>query len=235
MKKTLVIVIALLLAITLLPACKGGGGGGGVGNETGGGGTPPGGNETPPGGTTAAYTGFMAATAGQWVDYVMAADGEELHQIMENIGEDTVDGENCVGFELTMVGKDSITQWWWDDVPRVVKCVRKYTVEVYCFGQPPYPPYKPGETPSVYAPDLPDISYGTYTVPGNGETVDVAIFEIETGPGSEVWVSSEVPFGTVKVIASGTETMSLVNFGTSGAARDISKAEMDDCVQFGGY
>ena len=124
--------------------------------------------------------------------------------------------------------------WTSASTGQMVKYVVKTGGQVMCMdiGQAPYEPET--ETPGEYAPDLAE-SYGTYTVPGNGETVDVAIFEIETGPGSEVWVSSEVPFGTVKVIASGTETMSLVNFGTSGAARDISKAEMDDCVQFGGY
>ena len=234
MRRTLVIVIALLLAITLLPACKGGGGGGGVGNETGGGGgTPPGGNETPPGGTTAAYTGFMAATAGQWVDYVMAADGEELHQIMENIGEDTVDGASCVGFEITMVGEDTIVQMWTDTATgQLVKYVMKMGDQVMCMdiGQAPYEPPET-ETPGEYAPDLAE-SYGTYEVPATGETVDVAIF---TSEGVETWISSEVPFGLVQVIVSGTATMSLNNFGTSGAARDISKAEMEDCMPIPGF
>ena len=97
-------------------------------------------------------------------------------------------------------------------------------------GQPQYEPPET-ETPSEYSPDL-ATSYGTYRVPGNGQTVDVAKF---TSEGVETWVSSEVPFGMVKVIDSGTETMSLVNFGLSGAARDISKAEMENCLEIGGY
>jgi len=224
MKKTLVIVIALLLAITLLPACKGGGGGGGGGNETGGGGG---------GGAQGAYTGFMAAAAGQWADYVVAAGGTESHQIWENIGEDTVDGVNCVGFEMTMAvtGEETIVQIWTNTATgQLVKYVMKSGGQVICMGQSEYEPPET-ETPSEYSPDMPDISYGTYTVPGNGETVDVAKF---TSEGVETWVSSEVPFGMVKVIASGTETMSLVNFGLSGAARDISKAEMEDCFEVPG-
>ena len=231
MRRTLAIVIALLLAITLLPACGGGGeeetgdGGGG------GGGTPPGGNETPPGGTPSAYTGFMAAAKGQWADYTMVVDGEESHQIWENIGEDTVDGENCVGLEMTteMAGEETIAQIWTNAATgQMVKYVMKSGGQVICMGQPQYEPPET-ETPSEYSPDTPDISYGTYTVPGNGQTVNVAIFE--TGPGSEAWVSSEVPFGKVKVVASGTATMSLVNFGTSGAVSDISPAERDNCFE----
>jgi len=95
-------------------------------------------------------------------------------------------------------------------------------------------PYEPPETetPGQYDPSLPSISYGTYPVPGSGETVTVAIFDV---PGGEVWVSSQVPFGTVKVIASGTTAMYLYNFGTSGAHRDISKAEMENCMQMPGF
>ena len=230
MRRTLAIVIALLLAITLLPAC----GGGGeetppTGNET-----PPAGNETPPGGTTYDYTGFMAAGEGQWVDYVVATNGEELHQLMENIGEDTVDGASCVGFEITLAGGDTIVQMWTDIVTgQLVKYVVKMEDQVIWMDidQAPYEPPET-ETPGEYTPDLVE-SYGTYTVPGNGETVDVAIFE--SGPGSEVWISGEVPFGMVKVISAGATTMSLYDFGTSGAVRDISKAEMENCMPMIGY
>jgi len=138
---------------------------------------------------------------------------------------------NCVGFEMTMAvaGEETIVQIWTNTATgQLVKYVMKAGGQVMCMGQSEYEPPET-ETPSEYAPDTPDISYGTYPVPGNGETVDVAIFESE--PGSEVWVSSEVPFGMVKVVASGTATMSLYDFGTSGAASDISKAERDNCFE----
>ena len=228
MRRTLVIVIALLLAITLLPACKGGGGGGG--NETGGGNQTGGGGG---GGTQGAYTGFMAAAEGQWADYNIAAAGTESHQIWENIGEDTIDGVSCVGLEMTMPEQGVIVQIWTNTATQqLVKYVMKAGGQVTCMdiGQAPYEPPET-ETPGEYAPDLAE-SYGTYEVPATGETVDVAIF---TSEGSEVWVSSEVPFGLVQVIVSGTATMSLNNFGTSGAARDISKAEMEDCMPIPGF
>jgi hypothetical protein len=222
--KVLGIVVALLLAITLLPACGGGGAGGGGGQEGGGegGGTPP------------AYTGFMQAAEGQWVEYVISSNGEEYHQKMEHIGQDTVDGKTCIGFEMTMAMPqqgETIMQMWTDAAThQLVKYVMKTEGQVIGMDIGQSPSELPEtETPSQYDPSLPDISYGTYTIPGTGETVTVAIFE--SGPGDEVWVSSQVPFGTVKVVASGTTTMSLYNFGTSGAQRDISKAEMENCMQ----
>jgi len=48
-------------------------------------------------------------------------------------------------------------------------------------------------------------------------------------------VSSQVPFGMVKVInASEETTMYLYDFGTTGAQRDISKAEMENCTPMPG-
>jgi len=222
------IVIALLLAIALLPACGPNGGGEGGAGE---GGMPPG------GGTPSEYTGFMLPSEGQWVEYVMAGEGENLHQKMEYIGQDTVDGKTCIGFEMTMAMPqqgETIMQMWTDAAThQLVKYVMKTGGQVICMdiGQSPYEPPET-ETPSQYNPSLPDISYGTYTIPGTGGTVTVAIFDV---PGGEVWVSSQVPFGTVKVIASGTTAMSLYNFGTSGAVRDISKAEMENCMQMPGF
>jgi hypothetical protein len=230
MKRVLGIVIALLLAITLLPACGSGGGGEGGSGE---GGTLPSGGD----GTPSEYTGFMLPAEGQWVEYVMAGEGENLHQKMEYIGQDTIDGKTCIGFEMTMAMPqqgETIVQMWTDAAThQLVKYVMKTGGQVICMdiGQSPYEPPET-ETPGQYDPSLPDISYGTYTIPGTGGTVTVAIFDV---PGGEVWVSSQVPFGTVKVIASGTTTMSLYNFGTSGAQRDISKAEMENCMQMPGF
>jgi len=229
-KKVLGIVVALLLTITLLPACGPSGGGEGGAGE---GGTLPSGGD----GTPSEYTGFILPTEGQWVEYVMADEGENFHQKMEHIGQDTVDGKTCIGFEMTIAMPqqgETIVQMWTDAAThQLVKYVMKTGGQVMCMdiGQSPYE-LPETETPSQYNPSLPDISYGTYTIPGTGGTVTVAIFDV---PGGEVWVSSQVPFGTVKVVASGTTTMSLYNFGTSGAQRDISKAEMENCMEMPGF
>lgn len=207
MKKVIVVVVALLLAITLLPACDDG--------------------------TSSGYTGFMAPAAGQWAEYVTSTEGEESHYKMEFIGQDTVDGKTCTGFEMTVSGEEeTIMQIWTETATgQAVKYVMKTGDQVMCMdvgGESPYEPPET-ETPGAYEPNLPDITYGTYTTP-TGKTVNVAIFAIG---GGETWVSSQVPFGMVKVVnASEETTMYLYDFGTTGAQRDISKAEMEDCIQY---
>lgn len=205
MKKVIGVVVALLLAITLLPACNDG--------------------------TSSGYTGFLAPAAGQWAEYVYT-NGEESHLKMEFIGQDTVDGKTCTGFEMTVSGEEeTIMQIWTEDATgQAVKYVVKTGDLVMCMDVS-HSPYEPPETetPGTYEPNLPDITYGTYTTP-TGKTVSVAKFAIG---GGETWVSSQVPFGMVKVVdASEETTMYLYDFGTTGAQRDISKAEMEDCIQY---
>ena len=204
MKKVIGVVVALLLAITLSPACDD---------------------------TTSGYTGFMAPATGQWAEYVYT-NGEESHLKMEYIGQDTVDGKTCTGFEMTVSGEEeTIMQIWTEDATgQAVKYVVKMGGQVICMdvSQSPYEPPET-ETPGEYEPDLPDITYGTYTTP-TGKTVNVAKFAID---GGETWVSSQVPFGMVKVVdASEETTMYLYDFGTTGAQRDISKTEMENCIEY---
>ena len=206
MKKVIGIVVALLLAITLLPSCDD---------------------------ATSGYTGFIAPAEGQWVDYVTSTNGEEPHQKMEYIGQDTVDGKTCTGFEMTFSEQEEIIMQMWTETAtgQVVKYVIKMEDQVICMNvnQSPEPPET--ETPSEYDPNLPNISYGTYTTP-TGKTVNVAKFALG---GGELWVSSQVPFGTVQVIdGSGKTTRYLYDFGMTGAQRDISKTEMENCTQMPG-
>jgi hypothetical protein len=194
------------LAITLLPACE----------------------ETPAG-----YTGFMQAAEGQWADYVLSGNGEESHQKRECIGQDTVDGKSCIGFEMTTSEQEEIIMQIWTEAAtgQVVKYVVKMEDQVICMNINQSPELPGTETPSEYDPNLPDITYGTYTTP-TGKTVNVAKFAIG---GGETWVSSQVPFGTVKVIDdSGETTMYLYDFGMTGAQRDISKTELENCTQMPG-
>ncbi len=205
MKKVIGVVGVLLLAITLFPACDDG--------------------------TSSGYTGFMAPAAGQWAEYVTSTEGEESNHKMELIGQDTVEGKTCTGFEMTVPGEEeTIMQIWTETATgQAVKYVMKMGDQVLCInvGQGFEPPKT--ETPGTYEPNLPDITYETYTTP-TGKTVNVAIFAIG---GGETWVSSQVPFGMVKVVdASEETTMYLYDFGTTGAQRDISKAEMEDCIEY---
>ena len=203
MKKVIVIIVALLLAITLLPACD---------------------DETQSG-----YTGYMAPAAGQWVEYVFP-NGEESHLKIEYIGQDTVDEKTCTGFEMTTSEPEEMIMQVWTETAtgQVVKYVVKMEDQVMCMdvGQIPYEPPET-ETPGTYEPNLPDITYGTYTTL-TGKTVNVAKF----ATASEVWVSSQVPFGTVKVIDGEETTLYLYDFGTTGAQRNISKTEMENCIEY---
>ncbi|RLF43241.1 MAG: hypothetical protein DRN18_00585 [Thermoplasmata archaeon] len=122
--------------------------------------------------------------------------------------------------------------WIDKDTGEKVKYVIKVNGQVYCI-EPTSPsidtePPKT-ETPDEYKPENTNFELGTYTVPGNGKTITVAIFR---GAGkAETWVSSEVPFGLVKMInEKGEETMHLEDFGLSGAHRDITAEERDNCT-----
>jgi hypothetical protein len=206
-KKIIIIVVALVLAVTLLPACHG---------------------------TPSGYTGFMQAAAGQWAENVLSPDGEESHRKMECIGQDTVDGKACTGFEMTISEQEDTIMQMWTEVAtgQAVKYVVKMGDQVICMdvSQSPYEPPE-AETPGEYDPNLTDISYGTYTTT-TGKTVNVAKFATES---SEVWVSSQVPFGMVKVIDdNGETTMYLYDFGLAGAQRDISETEMENCIEMPG-
>jgi len=224
-RKVIGVVLAFLLAITLLSACASSP-------------SAPSPSPTPPGedGNPPSYTGFIAPAVGQWVEYVISTNGGESRQKMEYIGQDTVDGKTCTGFEVTMTipgqGETIIEMWTDAATQQLVRYVIKIGDQVMCMdvSQSPYEPPET-ETPGEYDPSLPNISYGTYTTP-TGKTVNVAKFAVS---GGESWVSSQVPFGMVKAIdASGKTTMSLYDFGTSGAHRDISKVEMENCMQMPG-
>ena len=179
------------------------------------------------------YSGFMEPSSGQWAEYVFHVAGKTMNQKMECIGEEMVEGKLCLGFETTVdvSGMRSILQMWIDKSSQSsVKYVIKMNNQVYCMDPTSVNQNPPDvETPDAYKPENMNYTIGEYTVPGNGQTIKVAIFH---GAGeSETWVSSEVPFGLVKIIdKDGNELMHLENFGLTGAKRDISAEERDNCT-----
>ncbi len=81
------------------------------------------------------------------------------------------------------------------------------------------------ETPEEYKPEsLGNYKIGTFTTE-SGKTVKVVIVEKN---GDETWLSSEVPYGLVKVVKDGNAIMVLKDFG-SGSSLEISKSERDNC------
>ncbi|OYT54535.1 MAG: hypothetical protein B6U72_02395 [Candidatus Altiarchaeales archaeon ex4484_2] len=193
---------------------------------------------TTPSGVEGMYTGFMEVSEGQWVEYVMDSEGMETKQRIENIGTDIVNGVKSTGVEMEIEagGQTSITQMWVDSsTQELVKYAMKTQDMVMCMdvsNMEEEPPALGGEegTPEDYLPNMPDISYGTYTTP-TGKTVNVAKYSSgELGEG-EYWVSSEIPFGMVKTVDPEGETiMYLYDYGLSGAMRSITKSEMENCM-----
>jgi len=178
------------------------------------------------------YTGFMEAGAGQWVEYVMMADGKESRHTMKNIEADVIDGVRCIGFEMEMSAEETTMQMWVDSsTNELVKYAIKIKGEVMCMDAGPALenlPASGGEdgTPEDYRLDMPGMTFGIYTTP-TGKSVRVAKFSSEEG---EYWVSSEVPFGMVKTIdPSGETVMYLYDYGLSGATGTISKSEIENC------
>ena len=140
--------------------------------------------------------GFIKVPEGQWVEYLYTTNGKTSKQRVECIGIEEVNSKECIGFEtdFEMNEMKTILQMWVDkDTQERVKYVIKMNNQVYCIDpanpnintEPPET-----ETPDEYKPEIPNFELGTYTVPGNGETITVAIFY---GVGNaETWVSSEV-------------------------------------------
>ncbi|MEA1924498.1 MAG: hypothetical protein U9M95_01370 [Candidatus Altiarchaeota archaeon] len=194
---------------------------------------------TTPSGVEGIYTGFMEVSEGQWVEYVMESGEMETRQRMENIGTDTVNGVKSTGLEMEVDagGQTSIMQMWVDSsTQELVKYAMKTQGSVMCMDVSNVEEDTPtlgGEegTPEEYLPDMPDISYGTYTTP-TGKTVNVAKYSSGEG---EYWVSSEVPFGMVKTVdPSGETVMYLYDYGLKGATRTISKSEIENCMDLTG-
>ncbi len=121
--------------------------------------------------------------------------------------------------------KTVVQIWLSEEGKEIVKYAMKVQNKVICLP-PQQAKYTPPqtETPSEFSPTK-SWKPGTYTTP-TGKTVKVAIFTTETG---EQWVSSEVPFGVVKVVEQGKDKLKLYDFDFSGAKREISKTELETC------
>lgn len=168
------------------------------------------------------YTGFMDWEEGMWAETEMKDGSRNIWKIVK------ADNEKMIFETETFSGGESrVSQIWMDaDTKRPIKYVMENQGQIMCMEQNQIPedatPVQQGEYPA----DYPDISYGDYTTP-TGKTVDVAIFDMA---GNRVWVSSEVPFGMVKVEANGEEISWLRDYGRSGAKAKISESAAEDCM-----
>ncbi len=184
------------------------------------------------------YTGFMKLKPGSWALYESkSSDGQEVTIKLKFLGTTLYKGKkvNIVESE-SQVGKTKIVTQQWsavDNDSMIEKIITKMPQGVMCMEEEmintmrgnKVPNYHT-KTPKKFSPKRPDIRYGTYTLP-NGKKLRVAIFKTKDG---EVWVSSEVPFGIVKVVHNGKTVMKLLDFALAGAKPAISLKEAKTCA-----
>ena len=185
--------------------------------------------------TLLAYTGFMKPKPGAWAKYEFNADSEKAVMITKYLGTTTYKGKkvNVVETETIIGGQKTVAQEWSaiDNDSLIQKRIMLTPMGVMCMEEEIYgtSPQEeaPGSlhTPKKFSPKAPNIKLGTYTLP-NGKKIKVAIFKDGDG---EVWVSSEVPFGTVQIIEKGKPVVKLVDFGLSGAKAAIPLDEAKSC------
>ncbi|RKX99339.1 hypothetical protein DRP77_13485 [Candidatus Poribacteria bacterium] len=179
------------------------------------------------------YKGFMELKGGEWAEYTVSGDGMTFDQRVEFIGTDTWEGKECYVIEMEMKGLvEMVYQVWVDkSTHEQVMAVAKQGDLVMRIDLSSLP--KNAETfaesstgtPSEYQPGG-EIRTETYQTP-TGKTVEAVVFAKDNG---EAWVSGEVPFGIVKIIADGQTVMELKDFGLSGAQRDITKEEAENAI-----
>ena len=180
------------------------------------------------------YTGFKEPKKGDWVVYnVNVKDGMQMEQKIVFVGEATMEGKKVHGIELVlnMTGEGpGVSQMWIEEKTEMpLKYVMQMGPQLMCmrmnFQQMmPADKMPSTQTPEEYSPDKPVVRYDTYTTP-TGKRVRVAVFKNENG---EVWVSSSVPFGVVKVIDNGKTVLTLKDFG-SGAKPTLPVSKAIEC------
>jgi hypothetical protein len=188
------------------------------------------------------YTGFHRPQQGGWSELVIIdEEGKQNLQRSVYLGQANIEGVLAYGVETdanVLNNKGSILQVWYDEnSDEIIKMVSKGKQEedVICVSKslmelimPNFEAY----LPSVFTPDkyhsMIDYTYGTFTTE-TGKTIQVAKFidEYQT----EIWVSSEVPFGVVKgvFLPDNLTVVNLRDFSLSGAAPVISLSEMTNC------
>jgi len=188
------------------------------------------------------YTGFHRPNQGGWSELIIVdEEGNQNLQRSIYLGQAKIDGVLAYGVETdpdVLNNSGSILQVWYDEnSDEIIKMVSKNKQEedVICVSQSLMELIMPGfETylPSVFTPDkyhsLIDYTYDTFMTE-TGKTIQIAKFVDEYQ--TEIWVSSEVPFGVVKgvFLPTNVTVVNLRDFSLSGATPLISLSEMMNC------
>ena len=191
------------------------------------------------------YNGFMKMEKGAWSDEVIVfPSGKSVHQKAIFLGQEKVDGKLTNRVEVngqTESGDHFVVQLWIQgkglDIIKAASKGFRGDPKTYCVSKSLLEQFMPGfesevpsiNTPEQYKPGQPNIAYGAYTTP-TGKTVKVAKIR---GNAGETWVSSQVPFGIVKVIdltnGKSKTTTYLYDFGLQGGQPEMSDQEVENC------
>jgi len=192
------------------------------------------------------YTGFLKLKQGAWSEIVFIdKGGKESLQRSVYLGEKTIEGVLTYGIEIDSNVSDNtnaILQIWLDKKSdKAIKIVSKLKGknEVVCVDEslmkllvPSFESFLPAVFTPVRYSSINQYTYGTFTTE-TGKTIQIAKFIDENK--TEIWISSEVPFGIVKAVD--TENNKLVanlrDFGLTGAKPKISETEMANCTKKG--
>lgn len=188
------------------------------------------------------YTGFLKPQKGAWSELIVIDEkGDKSLQRSIYLGESTIEGVRAYGVETdpnVFDSKGSVLQVWYEySTDEIIKIAsRAKREEVICINVPLMKTLFPtleGYLPTIVTPgkysSINEYTYGTFTTETN-KTVQVAKFidEYET----EIWLSSEVPFGVIKGVFMPTNqtVVYLRDFGLFGATPIISEAQIANCV-----
>jgi hypothetical protein len=169
------------------------------------------------------YSGFPDLKAGMWTETVTKSGSQKVTirtELIEN-------APSLSKFQVTadVDGQEVVSQIWTDSDGNVKKYIIKQGSDVMCMDISQVPGDYVPETGDSYPPKT-GVSLGTYTTP-TGKKVNVAKFSTSSG---EAWVSSDVPFGMVKLVSNDKTLLSLYDFGLIGAKSRIDVDDIADCT-----
>lgn len=186
------------------------------------------------------YSGFLKPEKGAWSEIMNGA--EDLQRLVY-LGEKNIHNIPAYGIEIESIvsgDKSAVTQVWRDkDTNEIVEIVSKLKGEdeVICIDDSLMRIFMPSfdlslpaiKTPVEYSLNN-KYTYDVFTTK-TGKTIQIAKFIDENN--MEIWLSSEVPFGIVKIIDRNSESGEIMawlqDFDLSGAEAKISESEMLNC------
>ncbi|MCK4805611.1 MAG: hypothetical protein KAS91_00265 [Candidatus Pacebacteria bacterium] len=184
------------------------------------------------------YAGFLKPEEGAWSEIMNGA--EDLQKLVY-LGEKIIHNIPTYGVEIESIvsgNKSAITQVWRDQKSNeIVEIVSKLEGknEVICIDDslmniliPSFNSLLPAiKTPEKYSPNN-EYTYGTFTTV-TGKIIQIAKFIDEND--MEIWISSKVPFGIVRIVNNETGEIIafLQDFGLTGGQPKISEGAMLNC------